>query len=232
MVQELKSQIKTRGLEEGGGGGPDTPLRHFKGDLVLWTPSIQTGSTNGRDWQRIRIKMDFEGIEVIRSETPYDFPIASITIPGSTRAKSFWGIYAASAEQFIPEDIPDESRIDWLLKKRLEIEYTSGHMLWDGTKETPREAWEIKSVEGAASKDGSTTATPSGPNARDQAIELLDGKSLAGADGFNQESMKVDAIRNDSDLMGSIINGEFNKAVVEEGLFTVDEDGVYHKVTN
>ena len=231
MVSDLKSQIKTRGLEEGGGGGPDTPLRHFKGDLVLWTPSIQSGNTNGRDWQRIRVKMDFEGIEVIRADTPYDFPIASITIPGSTRAKSFWGIFAASAEQFIPDDIADESRIDWLLNKRLEIEYTGGHMLWDGTKETPREAWEVKAVEGVASKDGSTSAVAVGPNAREQAMELLNGKALAGADGFNQESMKIDDIRNDSDLMSSIISGEFVKSVVEEGLFTLDGD-VYHKVIN
>ena len=52
-------------------GGPRTPLRQFKGKLEKFADSVD-------DYQRNIITFYFTDVEVLKSEEPYDFPIAEI----------------------------------------------------------------------------------------------------------------------------------------------------------
>jgi hypothetical protein len=209
MADEQELPVTTRGLTSSDFQG--TPLRHFMGTLdeIVKEP--------GKFKERFNI--NFSGIDVIESTEPYPYATATISIPGSNRWSSRWGIFAKSVNAIIPEteDILDQTG------KRFEMKLTPNHMLYDGKeqKELPKECWEVVSIDGVSAE---TAAVP----LNELLEEELNGKTLP---EFNKAVFANPAVRNDKDLMKSLQDGSFVKGLVDSGRYSKDENNIYRKVS-
>lgn len=212
MVQNLKDQIKLRGLEES--GAPATPLRDFEGMLQGWEPYELT-ATWGKS---IMVKFNFTELNVLESITPYGFPQATVEIRYSEKANSKWGIFAKSASAYIPAD----EELDWLIGKNIHIKLTPGHLLWNGTAEVDQSCFEMVGIAGDAMVSGVAVNTGT---SRQIAVDIADGKTEA---EFNQASMANPTVAADSDLIEEIMGGEFLSGQVAINNLTLDGE-VYHK---
>lgn len=206
--KDITEMITIRNLEEG--GGARTPLREFKGKLDKYYGEFQ------ERFNRTQVHLAFTEVEVVESTEPYDFPIADIVIPFSSRARSLWGIFSKSLAKVLPDgtDIVDA------VGSVLHLKYTGGHMLWDGSKETPRDAWEVVAVAEVAAK-----AVKVDPMVR--ALQLLDGKTVQ---QFNQAALSDPVVRSDTIVQASIMQKRFIAEAIIKGLVTADVDGVHHLI--
>lgn len=223
--EELLALVRIRDLEKGG-GYRGTPLREFKGTLESYSANLVDRFTP----VRTEIVFNFTDIEIGEGMAPpiepYPFPIAQVSIFYNVNEVSYWGIFANSLVALIPEN----EGLDYLESKKLHMKVTGGHMMWDGQKgiETPRECWELISVEGAVAPPGS--GKPTGKkgvdaNPTDVALKLLDGKNIQ---DWNQIVFQDPAVKSDGDLITSILNNTFIPSMKEKGIVTVDENGVHH----
>lgn len=213
--EELLALVKIRGLDK---GFQRTPLREFKGTLEKITANLVDRFTP----PRTEIIFNFVGVEVIETVEPYPFPIAQISIMHSNREQSFWGVFAESENKLIP---PNEV---WtcIEGKRLHMKMTGGHMMWDAAKgeETPRDCWELISIEGGVETTGGTTAKVDGAEV---ALGLLDGKNIA---DWNQIVFQNPTVKADGELVTSILNNTFIPSMEEAEVISKDENGIYHLI--
>ena len=210
MVEEGQDLLTIRGLQEDFG----TPIKKFKGTLVGYTLEPEKPA-----------KLNFDNVEIIESTEPYPYPTCTIEIWPSNRIKSNWGIFGVSLGKLIP---PEQDLKD-CINKRFGMEFTGGHMLRRKNKETeewgevPVSAWEVYEVDGVTA--GEPGAAP--VSARDRAKALLDGKTIG---DFNKAAMADDAVRNDQELLASIVAKTFTAELVDSGEFIKDGDDIYRKV--
>lgn len=219
-MEDLRSQIKTRGLRT---GGAQHPLIEFKGDFKGFEPEHDTR------YNRVVVKLQFENIEVIASRTPYEFPVAEIRLGLSESTRSGWGVFAESAIPFYPSEV---SELDSLFGKRLHLRYTGGHMMWNpqaagGGAEEAREAWEIVGVEGVSSNgstpNGSTPAPRETPMSR--VLGLMEGKTQQ---EWAQAALRDPLVKTDSNLVSKLLN---QSLVAElQGTGAVSKEGDRFKV--
>ena len=212
MTEEVQEALTIRGLQDDFG----TPLRKFTGRLDSY------GVEQGKP-----AMLNFTELEVIASIEPYPFPSGVIEIWPSTRVKSKRGVFGTSLGKFIQphEDLRD------CIGKVIGMEMTEGHMLpkkddesgeW---KNVPMSAWEVFSVDGMQlAADGSA---PAAKTPAERAMELLDG---AGLGEFNQKAMADTVIRDDPTLLQQIVGKTFAQSLLDAGVFTKDQDDVYHRV--
>jgi hypothetical protein len=211
------TDVSIRGLQE---GFEATPLRKFRGKLDSYAPEPASG------YEGWRVNLNFSNVEVLQSTEPYPYPVAVINIGLSNRKRSKWGYFAQSLAALIPEteDIKDQ------------VGKTLGMVFCDGQEgrpepkpiynreaggEVPTPVWVVFEVEGR------TAETASGKSVQDIAMEILNGKTLA---QFNQEILQRPEVRANPDFQRSILDKSFVTALVQTGQFTVDENGVYHRV--
>lgn len=210
MNQELISVRKQ--LTE---GGTQTPLRKFYGVLKEYYPDEQFGKT-----RVIFNSIDVEVLEVAEGEV-YNFPTATISIPLSNAKNSGWGIFQESLAALLPDD----QDLKDCIGKRLGWEMEVGHTYREADEKKSQEAfignpWRVFEVEGVVAGAASTTAM-------DVAKGLLDGKTRA---QFNKAAYADPIIRKDTEFQRAITDKSFITAVVQQGEFTEDEDGVFHRV--
>lgn len=222
MTPEGADLISIRGLVE---GGQRTPLRKLYGRLDNYTTEEAFGKTN--------VQLNLTDLEVIESAEPYNFPTATIQIKFSNRANSSWGLFSKSLAQFLSpeEDIKDIAGL------RLGLEMEVAHVYRevkheDGTSEVMAgDVWHVFELEGHEKQteeaEGNVTESADSP-AEAEAKRLLDGKTLA---AFNKEVYASAIIRKDTAFQRTITDKSFVKAMVAANLFTLDENQVYHKVT-
>lgn len=215
MTQENQDMpnISIRNLSEGG-----TPLRRFYGILDSYSPERN-------QYNRIRVGLNYKDLEVLESTEPYAFPICTIPISFSNRAKSKWGFFAKSIADCVPED----ADIEYLIGKRIGMVFTDGkdgrpepHMLYDGQTEedVPTAVWEVFEVDGTVRGFGKKTPM-------DVALSILDGKNQ---NEFNTLALADPQIRQDTDLLKAITSKEFVATMITAGKVTVDAQGVHHVV--
>ena len=243
MVEQLRSAIKLRGLEES--GGPQTPLRDFVGKLESWEPVTVQGQSGGY----VVVRFNYTELQVLISAIPYTFPHGTIEVSSSTRAQSRWGIFAKSAS----EKIPPTEELDYLVGRYQRMGFTPGHMLprrgADGQwSDVATDAWEVVGLNDSASglaelvsgvggsgEAGAVVQMAGGAgSARDKAIELLIGSNVT---QFNMSALQNDSIKLDSAIVDSIMAkgisapdaSVFIDEVVAEGLVVRGADGVYSK---
>jgi len=230
--QQVIDQLRTRGYETGGFG---TPLRHFKGKLDSITGSMVKRGKMPQP--RLEVVYTFSELEVIESSEPYPFPIAQVSLLHSNRVKSAMGVLGASIDKVINAGLDEnapQSQVknqDFLIGKVQEWQITPGHMMWnaDTNTETPRDCWEVISVEGAGStpkkgKAGATVGITSITPIQ-QAINLLDGKTQQ---QWNNIVFQDPVVKGDSNLVNSIIQGTFIPPLEAAGMVTKDDDSVFH----
>lgn len=234
---QILGQLKTRGFDPGFG----TPLRHFRGRLTGLTGSmVQRGQMKQA---RLEVMYHFDELEVIESTEPYPFPILKLPIMQSTKPKSSMGVLGASMDRILNADADgnlsqaEVRNQDALIGLLQEWKMTPGHMMWDGNagKETPREAWEVVWVEGiggtqstgvdAPSVAGATGAGSPAQSASAKAIELLDGKTQQ---QWNSIVFQDPLVKKDTNLTANIIGGQFLQPLLDAGIVTIDEAGIYH----
>lgn len=204
--------ISIRGLTDGG----DIPVTKFKGTLAEIVPDTNQYGTYA--------SLNFQIIDVLASDSPYELPIAPIRIKVSNRKKSKWGIFSQSLARFLPddEDVKD------CIGKEMVLEKTDGHMLYsrDANEgaggDIPMKAWEVVEFEG-----GVAEGEGSGGTAKDKAMELLDGATIS---EFNKAALADSKIRKDADLVKAITNRSFITGMLEAGIFSKDVNDVYHKL--
>lgn len=226
-LEDLKKQIKMRGLTEG--SNFQTPLKEFVGTFDDFDAEYV------EKFQRTNVKLMFKDIEVIRSSEPYEFPIATLSIGLSNKKQSKWGIFAASALPFLPmdpnlaEDDPSQPDISALKGHRIHLVLDPNGFSYFSRAENKQityETWKVVSVDGSGSETGGQVAR--GKKADDPlvaALKLLDGKSDR---EFNMAALRNDTIKSDADLVKQILNNGFVSSVVSQGYVEKDSDGKYH----
>jgi hypothetical protein len=235
-IENLKESIKMRGLQEMT-GGPRTPLREFIGRLVSWDARMDTNPNFERS--RIMVQLNFDELQVIRAEQPYDFPTATLEIPYSGTARSQWGYFSKSAEPFTPGDVTEFSQgAESLIGHQLHIGYEDNVnglpcMIWNGQptvrKEEQRSVFVIKAVDGMTA--GATQVNGAGQRTAaadtlDRLATLVNGLSKAAA---SQALMKEQFVRDSSDLVNKVISGDVYTELVTAGKIK-DEGGKFVKV--
>jgi hypothetical protein len=213
-MEDLRAQIRTRGLSVG--GGPNTPLRDFWGTFDGYDP------VHNAQFNSLNVKLKFSDIEVLESLTPYDFPAAELTIKFSDRADgSLWGIFSGSVNKHLAEteDLPA------LIGKRVHLKYTPGHMMFNrslnnGTGgQEAREAWEMIGVEGAAGSNGAGAAAAAlSPDAA--ILIILEGKT---EQEFNAAALRDNRVKADAGMVGKILNRSLIGELVTNGSATLVE---------
>ncbi len=228
---EVLAQLITRGFETGGKFG--WPVQEFKGKLdTISGAMVQFGSMTQ---PKLEVRYNFSDVLVIRAREPYPSPIGQVAIMFSKADKSGMGVLGKSLDKVINtgEDpsTPQERVKNWdlVVGKVHHWSQTMGHLMWDGKQETPREAWEVMSVEGMGSAVvPGAVATPGAPVAVSpaaQALSLLNGKSLQ---DWNNIVFQDPLVKGDGTLTGNIIDGSFMTNALGSGLVTVDENGIHH----
>lgn len=205
--QSLADLISVRGLEEG--GGPRTPLRHFKGKFVEYVTEPVTNT------QRIRVLLRFTDLDVIESTEPYQFPTGEIGITHSTRKNSAWGIFGESLIKLIKEDEDFKDCVG----KVMELAYTPSHdygFTDDAGKPIIRDAWEVLHVEGGADKVDPT----------ERALQLIDGKTMP---QFNQVVFSDPIVKADMKLCDAILSDTFVNSMLEAGKIEKDSNEAFHR---
>jgi hypothetical protein len=209
-----EDNITIRGLTEGG----DIPVKKFRGTLKEIVKDTNQYGTY--------VNLNFQVVEIIASDSPFELPIIPVRVKYSNRVKSKWGILAASMAKIIPETEDLNDQID----KEMLLEKTEGHMLYSRDSnegkggDIPMPAWEVTEIEGIGVADA---GAGSAGTATDRAKELLDGSTLA---DFNKQALSDPKIRKDAALVKAITNKSFITGMVEAGIFELDENKVYHKV--
>lgn len=218
-----------RGLQESGQRS-GYPLVKFSGVLDSYYDEEDNFSNT-------QVHLNFTDMEVEEAVEPYPFPIAELTVKYSNYKRSGWGIFAESLAKCLgdDEDLPD------LIGRKVTMAYTQGHDMgfkdknWqaevddDGnaTNESERPnvviaAWEVIAVDGV----GAGTA---GVSPYDRLIELLDGKTRA---EFNKAALSDPLIKAQgvAYIKAQITSRVFVSDAIKDGLFTEDENGVFHVV--
>jgi len=234
------------------------PLRRFTGILdsapgedQVWNPGTPNARTS------VRRSINFKDIEVLEAIEPYQFPIYTVLLTESNRKKSRWGVFGTSLTGILdmqyteaqldpssPEHIKPSDRMDLkdCFGKRLGLVMADNedgrppkHDLFDGRakdeehptgQDVPTSAWEVYMVEGIG------VAGSGGTSPLDEAISVLDGKTIA---QFNDAALANELIRSDVSLLTSIgmpvsAPNSFTNTMIAGGQFTKDEQGVFHKV--
>lgn len=240
--EQVLAQLQTRGFEA---GGFRSPLRHFRGKLDSITGSMEQRGSMPQ--AKLELHYNFSELEVFESTEPYPFPITQISMMHNTKDKSNAGVLGlsmgkiinAGVDENIPQGDPRVKNQDFLIGKVQEWKVTTGHMMWDNDKqaETPREAWEVVSVEGVGGTPHSGVATApatevpaaapatSGVTPIRQALDLLDGKSQQ---EWNSLVFQDPVVKGEGALVKSIIDGTFITNMEATGMVTKDDNGIYH----
>ncbi len=212
-MTESQDIITTRGLVDADFG---TPLRKFTGVFDSYAPD--EGAKFGT-----RVNLNFKDIEVIESVEPYAYPIATLSIKLSNRKRSAWGHFGDSLNELIPdtEDLKDQ------VNKRIGMQLNIGVKFGknrDTGEDIVANCWEVYSVEGKEKGGSPGAATLS---AKDEAIRILDGKTLP---EFNNVIYSNPIVQKDPEVLRSITDRTLIVALKATGMFTEDENGVMHKV--
>ncbi len=244
MVQESPS---TRGLVD---GDIRTPLRRITGILDSMPTEPRTYGEGEKARTSTQVTLNFRDLEVIETTEPYHYPIFSPQFSQSNRKQSRWGILSESFNEIVdsvltaeqkdkdnPNFIPPKDRTDIkdCIGKRFGLVMADGedgrpnlHMLYDGRSDSdkPTATWMVYSVEGFGVAGGQ------GVTPLNKAMSMLDGKTLA---DFNAAALADPIVRGDATLLASIsmppsAPTSFSNTMVASGQFTVDENGVYHKI--
>jgi hypothetical protein len=218
-IEQLKSQIITKGFEE---GFEETPLKEFWGTLTDWIPTLDTRFQSDRP--TIRNKLQFGDIVVIQTNDTYPFPNAEITINFSRKKDSKWGIFCQSVEKILGEF----DSMDMLVGKTLRMKLTPDHMLYAGKEKgtIPQNAWECMEIQGvtAPGNPPAGASTASVLNATQQAVALLIGKT---AQEFNQQVFQDPIVRTDNTLLGKILSQSLIPEFEAAGFVVKGADGRY-----
>lgn len=225
------------------------PLRRFTGILDSLPTKIENYGEGDSARSATRVSINFRDIDVKEAVEPYHFPIYTLQANLSNRKRSRWGVLSTSfntiADLSLTPDQLDPSKAEFVkvidrtelqdvIGKRLGMVLTDGedgrpdpHSLYDGRTqaEKPTSCWVVYSIEGIVSGQ-------EGSQAEEVAMKLLDGKTIS---EFNTTALANDTIRKDTKLIQAITRplsapDSFVAAMVAAGKFTVDSQGVYHKV--
>ncbi len=203
--------LTIRGLTEGG----DIPVTKFKGKLAEIVSDTNQYGTYA--------VLNFQVIDILASDQPYELPIAPVRIKFSNRVKSKWGIFSMSLAKLIS----DNQDLKDCIGKEMTLEKTGGHMLYNRDAnegaggDVPLPAWEVVEIEGVTA-GGGTAVSPAVT-----ATGLLDGATLS---EFNKAALANSIIRKDAELVKAITNKSFVNGMVTAGKFTKDENDVFRAV--
>lgn len=237
----------TRGLID---GDLFSPLRRITGILDSMPTEPRTYGEGEKTRTTTQVTLNLRDLEVIDTVEPYHYPIFSPQFGQSNRKKSRWGVLSESFNEIVdsvltteqkdpdnPNYILPKNRTDIkdCIGKRFGLVMSDGEdgrplppMLYDGRADVdkPTPTWMVYSVEGFGVAGGQ------GVTPLDKAMELLNNRTLA---DFNQEALANPIVRGDATLLASIsmpvtAPTSFSNTMVTSGQFTVDENGVYHRV--
>jgi hypothetical protein len=159
-----------------------SPLLHFTGKLVK-VGGEYVKSNDGS--QYVRSNLEFTDVKVIKTSSPYAFPVAVISISYSEGKNSGWAVLATSVAEIMEQGV----KLHTLYGKTLEMAWTGNHIVSrrkeDGAwHEIPIEAWEVLTIEGSRGGkapyvgDVNGTGPDTNIDLSDIAVTLADGKNL------------------------------------------------------
>lgn len=196
---------------QGGWGGP---LREFIGNYLGY--DLEERSTNRGPVTIIKLK--FDDVEIIKSIEPYPYPTVMIDIPYSVSRNMQWGVFLKSlrAQGYSgPVELEGKRARMYLEVGRLMFTSSSGD-------EVVRDCWQVSEVMGDVDTISETHPI------ENTVLTFLNGRTRA--DFSNSVFNEVPASRQDMDLMSGILDGSWFDSVLERGMATIDDAGVYHIV--
>jgi len=207
-MEDLKGQIgsvKASDLSV----GFQTPLQEFWGTLEDFS------AERDERFDRVRVTLYFVDVEVIRSTESYPFPIAQIIIPFSQARRSQMGFLIQSIEEHIPG-----GSISSLVGRRMRMNLEpKNYGRWRGEEEDRvRDTWVVAEI---LPKPEEVEAV----DAYTLALEKVKGYTVDNLQEYYQEVLKDPRIKENRDVVSTIITGNFIKDALDKGLLKVDEQG-------
>lgn len=196
------------------GGG--TPLRKFEG--VLQAFRFEDRTFEGESGTRVYkvVMFDFVDLNVLRTEEPWPFPIATIQIGYSKTTETRWGRFAQSVRRLLPESVDLKPLLEQ--KQTWEMLPISIRQRNDETKaydDVKVEAWQVVGIQGVTVED-----------LTDYLLDLADGKT---ENDFYQVALTDAKVMGNPGLVEEITNRRILPSYMALGLLTRDAEGVLHK---
>lgn len=234
-----KARPHWQGMSSGGNWG--TPLIEFAGNFKGWS---EDDGQFGISWV-----LEFDRVEVVRSDAPYTSAEATVSIRASNALNSGWGIFGESLAKAQGVEL-DNLNLDGSVGQTWHMVREDAHDFGFKVKETGRQAvgtvWTVvtivapgqpvvpvevpKEVVPVVESSGTSVAVEPTPvetvavTAEERALQLLNGRNKA---TFFQIVLPDDMVKKDSTITSEIINDTFIQARIASGKVTVDEDGVH-----
>ena len=211
------------------GGG--TPLRRFRGTLQACP--LRKAEREGKE--RLVVDFQFQDIEVLESESPYPFPIASISInyinPQESRGDTNWEAFSRTFRKVAAgQDIEVlvGHRQEWAMlpaKLRRPLTDEEGNPVIDGNGRQvwgnlDGIAWQIVSVDGLGSVEQADTDFDS------FIVDLADGKTEP---AFHEAALTNSKVTARPNIVTAITERKLLAVLIESGRLSRDTEGVLHK---
>jgi len=236
-----------RGLKQGGSWA--TPLAEFVGTNAPIGPNHSWRTEVGQFGPQI--VLCFNRLQVIRTDAPYPSSEVELWLKYSEQKNSAWGRLGKSIADAlgVELDLLDieqlngqqmhmarHDNVDFGFKDRNTGQAATG-TVWQLVKllqpgesvtpisQAPPTVQPALFTEATAIAEPAPVAAPPTVSPEQQALNLLNGKSLA---EFFQFALPDTSIRADQSLMTAIMNNTFVEAKMATGEVTKDEQGVYH----
>ncbi len=218
-LDDLRSQIRFRGLKQ---GGFQDPVIEFKGKFDGFdTKQIVF---QGQPTDRIAVVLHFSDLEDVKcSEGVYQFPTKDLEIPFSESSNNTrWGHFSESGLKFLAEN----EEFGSLIEKRLHVKAEMKPTFQGQAKGTqPALCWVIVDVEGVTQGGGGNNGTvvPT-VSIEKRLLLLLNGKTQQ---QFNLDALRLDDVKKDSALVQTLLSNTWFGEVTAKGLVTKDDGGIY-----
>lgn len=208
MTEDLKQQVNL-GVANLVEGFQQTPLREFIGCLENYD------AERDEQFDRVRVQLQFVGVQVIHSTEAYPFPIAQLTIPYSTRKVSAMGYLVTSIDKLMPG-----GSLSSLIGKNVRmLMKPENYGRWRGeTEDRVRDTWTVVELVGEEAKEAKLSY--------EVALDLAVGESPSELKGFYQQAFRNPAIKQDKALLTKILDKTFIAEALERGVLEVSEDGL------
>ncbi|KKM99430.1 hypothetical protein LCGC14_1147980 [marine sediment metagenome] len=173
---------------------------------------------------QMRLKYDFEDIEVVESREPYEFPVFSFEITYTpTMPLSPFGALASSLSGIVPPEGRENPRF---------VEGQRVHMKWADCMlrrnvdnkwvDVEGQAWQFIGIEGYTAEEG--------PSLNERLVMLMSGKTEVEFQQAYYGEVALQSLPGYNEATEKLANGELIKEFEDAGLITRNEEGLLTSV--
>lgn len=212
---------------------PSNPLREFSGVLKEYrqqeyTPPVTPDNSNPKT--RVRVEFDFTDVEPIKTEEPYPYPTAIISVgyadpKASSSETNRWAHLSKSVRKVTKGHCKPNEVLNFIVGREqtwemvvLPVRLPDDDGNW---ADQQVEVWTLKSIEGLE-----LAGSDEGVDIMSYLADMLDGKDEA---TFNAAVFADATLKANPKIIEQATDRSLIPAIEAVSKFTRDDGGVYHK---